>query len=135
MFLQMQGRVEELFQVNLSNYAIAVADDCSKMLSNYVSSDVLDAIQRSASKPWVSKSSYATNACMQDLGLVVIDASKLEKDFVEAILWWIRVLNISKRYHFTQSYNLCVFFLLFPRVNLVLRIQYSCRLNPSISFG
>lgn len=96
----MQGRVEELLRVNLSNYAIAVADDCSKSLSNYVNSDVLDAIQRSASKPWVSKTSYAQNACMPELGLVMFDATKLEKDLVEAIIWWSRVLNNSKRYGF-----------------------------------
>ncbi|KAM7524661.1 hypothetical protein LguiA_014563 [Lonicera macranthoides] len=93
----MKGRVEELHGISLNNYAIAVAEDCSKRLSNYVNLDVLDAIQRSASKPWVSGSPYAKNACMPDLGLVLIDAMKLENDLVESIAWWSRVLNTSKR--------------------------------------
>lgn len=96
--LQMQGRVEELLRVDLSNYGVAMAEDCSKRLSDYANSDVLDAIQRSASKPWVSSTSYAANACMPELGVVLFNAAKLEKDLVEAILWWSRVLNSKKRY-------------------------------------
>lgn len=92
----MKGRVEELLRVDLSNYGVAMAEDCSKRLSDYANSDVLDAIQRSASKPWVSSTSYAANACMPELGVVLFNAAKLEKDLVEAILWWSRVLNSKK---------------------------------------
>uniref|UniRef100_A0A5B7BY60 Hexosyltransferase n=1 Tax=Davidia involucrata TaxID=16924 RepID=A0A5B7BY60_DAVIN len=93
----MKGRIEELFGVKLSNYAIAASEDCSRRLSAYVNSDVLDAIQRSAAKPWVSGTPYAKDACLPDLSLVLIDVTKLEKDLVEAILWWSKVLNTSKR--------------------------------------
>lgn len=82
----------------MSYYAIAAAEDCSKSLDTYVNSDVLDAIQRSASKPWVSETPYATNSCMPDLSLVLIDSRKLEKDFLEAFLWWSKVLNWSERF-------------------------------------
>ncbi|KAJ4702595.1 Hexosyltransferase [Melia azedarach] len=90
-------RVEELTGVDLSNYAIAAAEDCSKRLNTYVNPDVLDAIQRSASKPWVSETPYAKNCCMPDLNVVLIDGSKLEKDFLEAFLWWTQVLNWRER--------------------------------------
>lgn len=95
--LQMQGRVEELLLLNLSNYGVAMAEDCTIRLYDYANSDVLDAIQRSASKPWVSSTSYATNVCMPELGLVLFNAAKLEKDLVQAILWWSKVLNSKKR--------------------------------------
>ncbi|XP_011026983.1 PREDICTED: uncharacterized protein LOC105127407 [Populus euphratica] len=49
----MKARVEELIGVDLDDYAIATAEDCSQRLKNNVNSDVLDAIQRSVSKPWV----------------------------------------------------------------------------------
>ncbi|XP_077243717.1 putative galacturonosyltransferase 6 [Tasmannia lanceolata] len=88
-----KGRVEELFEADLSNHAIAAAEDCSKSLGDYVNFDVLDAIQRSAAKPWVSRKPYEKNACIPDLNLLLIDAKKLEKDLVEAILWWSKVLN------------------------------------------
>ncbi|XP_044495565.1 uncharacterized protein LOC123218282 isoform X2 [Mangifera indica] len=91
-----KGNVEELTGVDLSYYAIAAAEDCSKSLDTYVNSDILDAIQRSASKPWVSETPYATNSCMPDLSLVLIDSRKLEKDFLEAFLWWSKVLNWSE---------------------------------------
>ncbi|CAK9151503.1 unnamed protein product [Ilex paraguariensis] len=92
-----KGRVEELLAVNLGNYGIAVAEDCSKRLSTYINLDVLDAVQRSASKPWVSETPYAKNACIPELGMVLIDLTKLEKDLLEAILWWSKVLNRSER--------------------------------------
>jgi hypothetical protein len=52
--LVLQGRVEELLGTDLRNYAIGAAEDCSKKLDMLFNFDVLDAIQRSASKPWVS---------------------------------------------------------------------------------
>ncbi|KAH7569587.1 hypothetical protein ACOSP7_013092 [Xanthoceras sorbifolium] len=92
-----KGRVEELIGVDLSSYAIAVAEDCCNRLNSYVNWDVLDAIQRSASKPWVSETIYAKNSCMLDLSVLLIDARKLENDFLEAFLWWSKVLNLSER--------------------------------------
>lgn len=94
----MQGRVEELIGVDLSNYAIAATDDCSERLNSYINPDVLDAIQRSASKPWVSETPYPMNSCMPDLSVLMIDARKLGKDILEAFLWWTKVLNLSDRY-------------------------------------
>ncbi|XP_007024858.2 PREDICTED: uncharacterized protein LOC18596369 isoform X1 [Theobroma cacao] len=95
--LILKGRVEELTGIDLSTHAIAAAaEDCSKRLNSYVNSDVLDAIQRSASKPWVSVTPYVKDACMPDLSLLVIDARKLQ-EFLEAVLWWSKVLNWSGR--------------------------------------
>ncbi|KAH9747477.1 hypothetical protein KPL70_004730 [Citrus sinensis] len=92
-----KGRVEELIGIDLSNYAIAAADDCSERLNSYVNPDVLDAIQRSASQPWVSGKPYAVNSCMPDLGMLLIDARKLEKYILEAFLWWKKVINQRDR--------------------------------------
>ncbi|KAJ9168579.1 hypothetical protein P3X46_020082 [Hevea brasiliensis] len=58
----MKGKVEELIGVDLTNYAVAAAEDCTKKLSTYVNFDVLDAIQRSASKPWVFERPYVKDA-------------------------------------------------------------------------
>jgi len=96
--LLMQARVEELIGVDLNNYAIATAEDCSQRLKNYVNLDVLDAIQRSASKAWVSETSYAKDSCLPDFSVLVINARKLEKDFVEIVLWWSKALNLRERF-------------------------------------
>ncbi|XP_059439735.1 uncharacterized protein LOC132172280 [Corylus avellana] len=93
----MKGRVEELLGTDLRNYAIGAAEDCSKKLDMFFNFDVLDAIQRSASKPWVSETPYMKNACTPDLSVLLIDSRKLEGDFVEAFLWWSKVLNLSER--------------------------------------
>ena len=90
--------MEELTGIGLSTHAVAAAEDCSKRLNSYVNSDVLDAIQRSASKPWVSVTPYVKDACMPDLSLLLIDVRKLDKEFLEAVLWWSKVLNWSVRF-------------------------------------
>jgi hypothetical protein len=38
------------------------------------------------------------NACTPDLSVLLIDSRKLEGDFVEAFLWWSKVLNLSERF-------------------------------------
>ncbi|GLT59948.1 hypothetical protein SLA2020_327410 [Shorea laevis] len=93
----LKGRIEEITGVGLSLHAIAAAEDCSKRLNTYVNYHVLDAIQRSASKPWVPQTSYPKDACMPDLNLLLIDARKLKMEFLEAVLWWSKVLNWSER--------------------------------------
>ncbi|KAK8331105.1 hypothetical protein V6Z12_A10G052300 [Gossypium hirsutum] len=90
------GRIEELTGIDLSAHAAAAAEDCSNRLNSYVSLDVLDAIQRSASKPWISVTPYVKDACMPGLSLLLINGKKLE-EFLEAVLWWSKVLNWSDR--------------------------------------
>ncbi|KAL5577897.1 hypothetical protein UlMin_019596, partial [Ulmus minor] len=92
----MKGRVEELIGIDLNNYAIGAAENCAKRLDTLVNTDVLDAIQRSASKPWVSETPYMKNACVPNLNVLLIDARKLEGDFLQAVLWWSKVLNWSE---------------------------------------
>ncbi|KAJ7004368.1 hypothetical protein NC653_009287 [Populus alba x Populus x berolinensis] len=101
----MKARVEELIGVDLNNYAIATAEDCSQRLKNYVNLDVLHAIQRSASKAWVSETPYAKDSCLPDFSVLVINARKLEKDFAEIVLWWSKALNLRER---TSKKNLAV---------------------------
>lgn len=96
--LVLQARVEELIGVDLDDYAIATAEDCSQRLKTYVNSDVLDAIQRSVSKPWVSETPYAKDTCLPDLSVLVINARKLDKDIVETVLWWSKALNLRERF-------------------------------------
>ncbi|KAJ6933882.1 hypothetical protein NC651_009070 [Populus alba x Populus x berolinensis] len=94
----MKARVEELIGVDMNNYAIATAEDCSQRLKNYVNLDVLHAIQRSASKAWVSEEPYAKDSCLPDFSVLVINARKLEKDFAEIVLWWSKALNLRERF-------------------------------------
>ncbi|KAJ6945829.1 hypothetical protein NC651_000791 [Populus alba x Populus x berolinensis] len=108
----MKARVEELIGVDLNNYAIASAEDCSQRLKTYVNSDVLDAIQRSGSKPWVSETPYAKDTCLPDLSVLVINARKLDKKIVETVLWWSKVLNLRER---TDQKNLAVALALYNR--------------------
>lgn len=85
-------------------YALAAAEDCSRSLGDYVSIDVLNAIQRTAAKPWVSNKPYDKNACVPDVSVLSLDASKLGNNILEAILWWTKALNLgSERFAITSS--------------------------------
>ncbi|KAG0483781.1 hypothetical protein HPP92_011865 [Vanilla planifolia] len=46
-------------------------------------------------KSWISERPYDKDACLPDLNLLVIDAVKLDKQFLESILWWNQVLNFK----------------------------------------
>ncbi|XP_042480297.1 uncharacterized protein LOC122061161 [Macadamia integrifolia] len=101
-----KGTIEELYVVDLDMYGAAAADDCTKNLSAYVKFDVLDAIQRSASNPWVSKEPYERSACVPDLDVILIDSRTSNIDMIEAILWWSGILNIgSERFDTNPSPN------------------------------
>ncbi|XP_010923741.1 probable galacturonosyltransferase 6 [Elaeis guineensis] len=90
-----KGDIGELYDVDLRLYAIAAAEDCSGRLGDYVNIDVLNAIQRTAAKPWVSNKFYDKNACVPDFSVLSLDATKLENNLVDAILWWTKVLNLG----------------------------------------
>ncbi|GLU14089.1 hypothetical protein SLE2022_306780 [Rubroshorea leprosula] len=93
----LKGSIEDLTGVHLSLHAVAAAEDCSKRLNTYVNYDVLEAIQRSASNPWVSETPYLKDYCIPDISLLLIDARKLDREFLAAFLWWSKVLNWSER--------------------------------------
>ncbi|ONK74471.1 uncharacterized protein A4U43_C03F6620 [Asparagus officinalis] len=90
-----KGNVEELYGVHLGLYAIAAATDCSRILGSYVNIDVVNAIQRTAAKSWVSDEPYDKNACTPDFSLLLVHAEKLDKELMKAISWWIKVLNLK----------------------------------------
>ncbi|KAG1368470.1 Hexosyltransferase [Cocos nucifera] len=90
-----KGDIGELYDVDLRLYSLAAAEDCSRRLGDYVNTDVLNAIQRTASKHWVSNKPYDKNACVPDFGVLSLDARKLENDLVDAILWWTKALNLG----------------------------------------
>ncbi|MQM19393.1 hypothetical protein Taro_052397 [Colocasia esculenta] len=80
----MKGRVEELFGINLGTYAIAAVEDCSRSLGSYTEISVLNTIQRTAAKSWVSEKPYDANTCTPDFNVLLIDAKNLDKYLMEA---------------------------------------------------
>lgn len=90
-----KGHIEELFGVDLGPYAIASAEDCTKQLGDYVKIDIVNAIQRTAAKTWVSSEPYDTHACIPDFSVVLVDMKNVDKELVEAIPWWNEVLSLK----------------------------------------
>ncbi|KAJ6796872.1 Uncharacterized protein M6B38_220685 [Iris pallida] len=98
-----KGHIEELFGVDLGPYAIASAEDCTKQLGDYVKIDIVNAIQRTAAKTWVSSEPYDTHACIPDFRVVLVDMKNVDKELVEAIPWWNKVLSLKDERHGRRS--------------------------------
>lgn len=114
----LQGNIEELFSVDIGLHAIAAANDCDRRLGDYVNIDVVNAIQRTAAKTWVSDEPYNKDACTLDFNLLLFNTWKLDQNLMEAILWWTKVLNLKdKRYTFTTFFLLNFSFLFFTLKN------------------
>lgn len=91
----MKGNIEELFGVDLGHYSIAATNDCSRKLGDYANIDVVNAIQRTGARTWVSDEPYNGDACILGFNLLLFSAQKLDKMLMEAILWWSKVLNLK----------------------------------------
>ncbi|KAJ1702765.1 hypothetical protein LUZ63_002544 [Rhynchospora breviuscula] len=89
------GQIEELFGTDLGPYAIGAAEDCQKRLGEFLNIEVLNAIQRTAAKSWVSEKPYDKDACMPDFNVVLVDPRKFDDTFTEAVLWWTKVLDLE----------------------------------------
>ena len=76
----------------MGHYAIAAAEDCNRRLGDYVNINIVNAIQRTAAKSWVSKEPCNKNACIPDLNLLLLDGNRLEKQFFEVVQWWNKIL-------------------------------------------
>ncbi|AQK46419.1 hypothetical protein ZEAMMB73_Zm00001d026374 [Zea mays] len=84
-----KGKVEDLGRMELGGYAIGAIEDCSKRLSDYISMDVLSAIQRAgAAFSWVPKEPYNEDACLLDFDVLLMEPRKLEKTLITSIMWW-----------------------------------------------
>jgi hypothetical protein len=57
--------------------------------------DALNAIQRTATNSWVSTVPYDKDACFLDFDVLVVEPRKLEKNVVDAIMWWAKAVNIA----------------------------------------
>ncbi|TVU44755.1 hypothetical protein EJB05_04211, partial [Eragrostis curvula] len=90
-----KGKIEDIARLDLGTYAIAAVEDCSKRFGDYVSIDVLNALQRTAAKSWVSTEPYDKDACLLDFDVLVVEPRRLQKNLAEAIMWWVRAVNVA----------------------------------------
>ncbi|KAF3321614.1 Glycosyl transferase family 8 [Carex littledalei] len=90
-----KGQIEDLYDIDLGPYAIGSAEDCKIRLGEFVNIEVLNAIQRTAAKSWVSKKPYDKDACTPDFNVVLVDPRKLDNTLTEAVWWWTKVLDLD----------------------------------------
>ncbi|KAJ3670046.1 hypothetical protein LUZ60_010370 [Juncus effusus] len=90
-----KGQIEELFSTDLGSYTISSAENCVKRLGDFVKIEVLNAIQRTAAKSWISDKPYDKNACIPNFNLILVNPSKIDANLAEAIVWWSNVLDLQ----------------------------------------
>lgn len=84
-----KGKVEELFQVNLTNSPVAAVEDCSH---NF------EYINAKSSRPWVAQTPYAKNTCILDHSVLLVNVELLAKEnFMEVTKLWKKLFHTGGR--------------------------------------
>ncbi|KAG8098378.1 hypothetical protein GUJ93_ZPchr0013g34970 [Zizania palustris] len=90
-----KGKVEDLAHIDLGTYAIGAVEDCTKHVGDYVSMDVLNAVQKTAAKKLVSTEPYDKDACLLDFDVLVVEPRKLQKHLIDSIMLWFRAFSLA----------------------------------------
>lgn len=93
-------------QVFIRDATVMVVEDCKSVLGDHVNMEIVNAIQRTAAKPWVSRKPYNSSICMPNLNLILLDNhNNYNKHLLESILWWNNVLNNKENHRTTSLYG------------------------------
>jgi hypothetical protein len=90
-----QGTVEDLVPIDLGSYAISAAEDCSKRLGDYISTDVLSAVQRTAPKGLVYTEPFDKDTCLLDFDVLIVEPRNLKRNLVDSIAFWAKAVNLA----------------------------------------
>uniref|UniRef100_A0A0E0D7M0 Uncharacterized protein n=1 Tax=Oryza meridionalis TaxID=40149 RepID=A0A0E0D7M0_9ORYZ len=90
-----KGKIEDLGRIDLGTYAIAAVEDCTKRIGDYVSIDVLNAVQKTAPKNLVYTEPYDKDACLLDFDVLVVEPRKIRKDLIDSIMVWFRAFSLA----------------------------------------
>ncbi|KAL5218754.1 hypothetical protein ABZP36_019438, partial [Zizania latifolia] len=90
-----KGKIEDLAHIDLGSYAIGAVEDCAKRVGDYVSMDVLNAVQKTAPKNLVSTEPYVKDACLLDFDVLVVEPRKLRKDLIDSVMLWFRAFDLA----------------------------------------
>jgi hypothetical protein len=92
-----QGKIEDLVRTDLGSYAISASEDCSKRLGDYISMDVLNAVQRTAPKGLVYTKPFDKDACLLDFDVLIVEPRNLKRSQVDSIMFWVKAVNLANQ--------------------------------------
>ncbi|KAM0899666.1 hypothetical protein ACQ4PT_021180 [Festuca glaucescens] len=92
-----KGKVEDLVPVDLGSYAISAAEDCSKRLGDYISMDVLSAVQRTAPKVLVYTEPFDKDTCLLDVDVLIVEPRNLKRNLIDSIAFWAKAVNLASQ--------------------------------------
>ncbi|KAF7044647.1 hypothetical protein CFC21_053847 [Triticum aestivum] len=92
-----KGKIEDLVRIDLGNYAIGAAEDCSERLGDYISMDVLNVVQRMAPKGLVYSEPYDKNACLLDFDVLLVEPRNLKRNLIPSIAFWSKVVDVANQ--------------------------------------
>ncbi|XP_047086075.1 uncharacterized protein LOC124697541 [Lolium rigidum] len=92
-----KGTVEDLVPIDLGSYAISAAEDCSKRLGDYISTDVLSAVQRTAPKGLVYTEPFDKDRCLLDFDVLIVEPHNLKRNLIDSIVFWAKAVNLASQ--------------------------------------
>lgn len=80
----------------MGNYSIAASKNCTRELGHVVNIEIVNAIQRTAAKTWVSEQLYDHDMCTLDFSVLLVDVPNLHAaKYIEALQWWVKILDLK----------------------------------------
>ncbi|XP_047092637.1 uncharacterized protein LOC124704426 [Lolium rigidum] len=90
-----KGKVQDFVPMDLGSYAISAAEDCSKRLGDYISMDVLSAVQRTAPKSLVYTKPFHNDTCLLDFDVLIVEPRNLKRNLIDSIAFWAKAVNLA----------------------------------------
>ncbi|CAM0876548.1 unnamed protein product [Alopecurus aequalis] len=92
-----KGKIEDLVGIDIGSYSISAAEDCRKRLGDYISMDVLNAVQRTAPKGLVYTKPFDKDRCLLDFDVLIVEPRNMKLNLIGAIMFWARAVNLPNQ--------------------------------------
>ncbi|XP_044390669.1 uncharacterized protein [Triticum aestivum] len=91
-----KGKIEDLVRIDLGSYAVGASEDCSMRLGDYISMDVLNAVQRTAPRGVVHHTeTFDKDACFLDFDVLVVEPRNIKRNLIDSIAFWTMAVKLA----------------------------------------
>lgn len=91
-----KGKIEDLVRIDLGSHAVGASEDCSKRLGDYISMDVLNAVQRTAPRGLVHHTeSFDKDACLLDFDVLLVEPRNIKRNPIDSIAFWTMAVKLA----------------------------------------
>uniref|UniRef100_A0A453LY08 Uncharacterized protein n=1 Tax=Aegilops tauschii subsp. strangulata TaxID=200361 RepID=A0A453LY08_AEGTS len=96
--LRTQGKIEDLVRIDLGSYAVGASEDCSSRLGDYISMDVLNAVQRTAPRGLLHHTeTFDKDTCLLDFDVLLVEPRNIKRNLIDSVAFWTKAVNLANQ--------------------------------------